>query len=572
MSRDGFGWEGGGPWIDPSTLPTPCALFRVTDSPFGPGWAVLSDPEVWTATALDEVVPLLTQVAESGRVAFGSVAYEAAAAFDPALVTHPARGPLARFWVSRGPVWFFSALVSFGEMVQLESLPTWTASEYSQRFGAVQEALGSGRTYQANLTFPVVVQVDAPAATFARLCGVHPPRFAAFLRDQDDWIASLSPELFFDQRADELHAQPMKGTAPQSLGPDFLPNSPKDRAENLMIVDMIRNDLHHLTREVEVRRLFEVEPYGDLFQMTSTIVARGRHNLVEVFRALFPCASIVGAPKVETSRLLTELESGPRGVYCGALGVVWPDGKSTFSVAIRTLTPDGFGVGSGVVWDSTASGELQECLSKIQVLHDAKEPFGLVTTGRVEPDGTLLHHAEHQARLERSWKALGFPGDAPALIVPEGISSVIGRWLADPTGTVTFSSRPIPAESEVRCIISTRRLRTGHPLQGHKTNVRPDYDAALAEARTHGADDAILLNEHGEVTDTPFGNILFRRNGEWFTPPLSSGALPGVGRALAIAQDGVKEARLHQSELHSVEALVRVSATRGKTPVKLIRT
>lgn len=343
-----------------------------------------------TASTADAVLPTLREIerrVDAGETAIGYIAYEAASGIAPELVTRPP--------IDGQPLVAFAL---FRALVPLDALPPaddpqlperweseWDAANHADRVGQIREAIRCGNTYQVNLTWRLRAEVgqDTGWAMFRKLIAKQPVPYAMYLRFPDRFVCSLSPELFFALDGTRITTRPMKGTAPRSSDPqidramvDALAHSEKNRAENVMIVDMLRNDLGRIahTGTVHVPSLFEVETYATLHQMTSTITAGTSASAVDIFRALFPCASITGAPKVATMRYIAQLEPSPRGVYCGAIGLWEPNRKATFSVGIRTITLDRstniatYGIGSGIVWDSVAADEYEECLLKAQLL------------------------------------------------------------------------------------------------------------------------------------------------------------------------------------------------------------
>ncbi len=549
-----------------------------------------------------EVRPLLEQVqAESaaGRWCVGYLAYEAAPAFDAALQVHQAAGPLAWFAV------FDQALswpqdqalpASAAEAAQQPAKASWGAGPEREAFKrdieAIQAAIAAGDCYQINHTAQLEGELlqGSALALYAALRRAQPGGYSAFLDAGELQLLSVSPELFFDWDGSRLLVRPMKGTAARGANPEqdqaqaqALRASIKERAENVMIVDLIRNDLSRVAQpfSVKVPELFTLQALPTVWQMTSDVTADSRPSttLAEVFTALFPCGSITGAPKVQAMRLIHELEPGPRGAYCGAIGVVRPGGHATFNVAIRTVTAQGqrlsCGIGSGITSGATVEGEWQEWRNKRAFLDRASEPFELLETLALD-GGMLRNQAEHLARLQRAAQHFGYPFDESALRAqmqalvaahPQGLWRV--RVLLDAQGRVqaqAFAMEASPAEVTLAL--------AGQPFEAaqsefvrYKTTRRAHYDAATPTQP--GVFDAILWNERGELTECTRGNIALQLDGEWLTPALSCGLLDGVGREVALREGRVREAVLRVEDLQRATGLAFINSLRGWMAARL---
>ncbi len=389
--------------------------------------------------------------------------------------------------------------------------PELSEDAYIIKAQRVLDYIGAGDCYQVNLSFPMTGEYFGhPLALYARLRETQPVRHGALICDGEEWLLSRSPELFFERTGQTLTCRPMKGTAPRGETPeedamnaDALQDSEKNRAENLMIVDLIRNDLGRLAKpgDVHVRSLFELEKYATVFQLTSTVEAAPiSASLGEIFRALFPCGSVTGAPKVRAMQIIDELEAHTRGPYCGAIGWVAPDGDCSFNVPIRTLRLQGahkcrMDVGSGIVADSEPATEYDECLTKARFATD--DNLQLIETLRCEiyRNGDELGEpfpliAWHLQRLERSAHALQFKYDeevvrnallAQAAALPLGLQRV--RLLLSRNGMLEFSSAPLGALPEnPTLILASERLDADDPRLQHKTTARSFYDLALQAA------------------------------------------------------------------------------------------
>jgi len=377
-------------------------------------WVEFLDPieilQTWDLSQVHFILDRVDRAAAAGQFAAGFVSYEAAPAFDPALTTaRPAGLPL---------VWFGlfdqSRILEPGPTEQarvtqqLDWQPTLSKPTYYSCVETIHRHIANGDTYQVNLTFPLEANSSGiePWELFVQICRQQRSRCCAFV-DTGDWVlCSASPELFFALDQNRIVCRPMKGTVGRGRTiredecvSDWLRNSEKNRAENVMIVDMVRNDLGRIARPetVEVTRLWELEKYPSLFQLTSTVEADTDAQLPEIFSALFPCASITGAPKIRSSEIIADLEPQPRGVYTGAIGFVGPHRQARFNVAIRTIQIDRkldlarYGTGGGIVWESSAEDEWLECRTKGLVLKSAQPDFDLLETLLWTPsEGYLL--------------------------------------------------------------------------------------------------------------------------------------------------------------------------------------
>jgi len=530
--------------------------------------------------------------ARAGAWCVGFLRYEAAAAFDPAFATHPA-GP--------GPLAWFGVFDSARPWPEPRESPGWNTGEWASRLergefdariARVHDAIRAGETYQINLTAPLHSRFSgAPEAWFHALQRTQPQSYAAFIDTGEEQILSVSPELFFDWRDGRIVSRPMKGTAPRgaSAAEDraraaALVASEKERAENLMIVDLIRNDLSRIAEphSVRVHDLFRTRAWPTVWQMTSDVQARTRAGvgLADVFGALFPCGSVTGVPKVRATRLIRQLEDGPRGVYCGAVGLLRPGGAATFNVPIRTVQLRGdaaiCGIGSGITIDAAPQGEWDEWRNKRRFLDAARQPFELIETLRLQ-DGLLPQAPLHLARMAGSAAHFGFPWDeAKALHSLAGVAAArpAGLWrvrlLLSADGCLqaeSFAFADTPAPVRVR--LAGQPMEPVHPdLLRHKTSLRAHYDRHAPEDA--GVFDTLLWNAAGDVTEFTRGNLLAQRAcGRWITPPLAAGLLPGIGRARLLAQGRVVEETLRVAELPELAALVFVNSLRGELPALL---
>ncbi|POM20211.1 anthranilate synthase component I/chorismate-binding protein [Burkholderia cepacia] len=520
---------------------------------------------------------------------------------------------------------------------------------FDAAIAAVHDALRAGDSYQVNYTYRLNFDVfGTPLALYRRLRARQPVRYGALVALPDGaWVVSCSPELFVEKHGDVLRARPMKGTAPRSADPRddaaaaaFLANDPKNRAENVMIVDLLRNDISRIARTgtVRVPALFSVEPYASVWQMTSTVEAgwRAGTTFAQMLRALFPCGSITGAPKYKTMQLIDAIESTPRGLYTGAIG--WLDaakqgadsdvpgerqagcGDFCLSVAIRTLTLDAIGegtagegadregatgaearspatpiagrrrgtmgVGAGIVLDSVAADEYAECELKARFLTDADPGFQLFeTTAATRADG-IRHLDRHLARLQRSADAFGFRFDREALrreidarcAALDGDDIYRMKLALAKDGTIEIVAaplKPLPAGPVGVLLASAHGFaptRASDALLLHKTTRRAEYDRAWQAAEALGCFDMLFVNERGEVTEGGRSNVFVKLDGQWVTPPLASGVLPGVMRGVLLDDPalGAKERALTLDDVLNADELMICNALRGPMVARLI--
>lgn len=531
-----------------------------------------------------------------GLYAAGFISYEAAPGLDPALVTRRP-GPLPLLWFG---LYDRMPTVARGVPPPPSSLPplAWTPSvsvpEYRRAVGRIKDLIAAGDTYQVNYTLRQFAPFAAsPWLLFLHLIQAQKVRHAAFLDLGDHALCSVSPELFFRLDGGTITCRPMKGTAPRGLSAaddaaqaDALCRSQKDRAENIMIVDMMRNDLGRIARtgSVTVPHLFEVERYRTLFQMTSTVQARTSATTGGVLRALFPPASVTGAPKVRTMQIIAELETEPRGVYTGAMGYAAPGGKAQFNVAIRTVHIDkcagraAYGVGGGIVWDSVAEKEYEECRTKALVVTTPPSPcFHLLETMLWRPRQGYLFLKEHLDRLSESARYFGFAVDIHHLarrLVRAGAR--LGdrphrlRVLASEDGACRIEIEPAPMGARRvpwNVALAARPIDPANPFLYHKTTNRAVYEQARAQCP--GRDDVILWNEKEQVTESTVANIVVRIRGRLLTPPVECGLLPGVHRARLLRNGTVREAVVTIADLARAEAVYLVNSVRGWMPCRL---
>lgn len=561
---------------------------------------LFADPiRVVEARSLDQIRPTLTAVDEARRAglfAAGFVSYEAGPAFDPAIAARSgADVPLAWFGFFPSPTPATSPPVDTPAFDPPEWQPDISTEEYRRSIALVRDAIAAGDSYQANYTFRLQANVEPQTleARYLRLVDDQKPPYAAYI-DTGDWrILSLSPELFFEVRGSRIVTRPMKGTAPRGLWSDddeararALASSEKNRAENVMIVDLARNDLGRIAEIGSVRAtsLFDVERYPSVLQMVSTVEGqlRPQTSITDIFGALFPAGSITGAPKASSTHLVASIEASPRGVYCGAIGYVTPDGDATFNVAIRTAVTNTrtgqttYGVGGGITWDSEAADERTEAMSKAGFLMPQPH-FDLLETLRLEA-GQYVRLRGHLNRLFASASYFGFPADEgdvrdelAAHADAHGQQSRRVRLLLSRHGLVTVESRPLdplPGVLPIVRLADTPVSRTDRFLH-HKTTFRAAYDVR----RSPHADafDVLLWNDDRELTEFTIGNVVVEIDGVRVTPPRSSGLLGGVFRAELVDTDQVAERVIMLGDLARASRLWLVNSVREWVEVRLNR-
>jgi para-aminobenzoate synthetase/4-amino-4-deoxychorismate lyase len=552
------------------------------------------------ATRIDDVAPALEAAeAAAGRGLWvaGFVAYEAAPGLDARLAVRR-RDPGDPF-AALPLAWF--ATFERAEETALPLPPddgspaaarTWvpatTRDRYEARVRRIRELIAAGETYQVNHTMRMRARIAGdPRGLYRDLCYAQGGAYAAYLDAGRYRVLSASPELFFERRGDRVVTRPMKGTAPRGRWPaedrgaaERLVASAKDRAENAMIVDLLRNDLGRIATPGSVTwdDVFEAERYETVWQLTTTVAATlaAGTGTVDVFRALFPSGSVTGAPKVRTMELIAELEDAPRGVYCGAVGYVAPGGRDArFNVAIRTVTVDAdtgtaeYGVGGGITWGSDAAGEYEEAVAKARILTVRRPSFELLETMRFDPEAGVRNLDRHLRRLEESAAYFGVSVDRRDAMeaIEKAVASAPGRprrvrlsAARDGTVRVACTAMPPDVEPVVVALDDVPQDRRDVFLF-HKTSLRGRYREAAE--RHPDADDVLLVNDRGEVTESTIANVAVRIEGRWWTPPLDAGLLPGIGRELAIEEGRLAERSILVDEVRGADGIALVSDARG---------
>lgn len=581
------------------------ALFRSWTP--GHGWSAhLRAPvAMHVAWTQEEVLPLLAlaeAAGRAGRYAAVLVSYEAASACDPALPSQPDETfPLAivaEFEAHlAAPAPEPGPQHSARQARPVQFRPMLDADAFVTRVEQAQHHIAAGDTYQVNLTFPMVGGAEPDTREwFDRLSQSQQATYAAWLDLGGYHVVTLSPELFFERRGRHVRTRPMKGTSPRGRWREedtaygrALAESAKAHAENVMIVDLLRNDLGRVaeTGSVQVPALLTLEAYPTVWQLTSTVEATLREDvtLPDLFRALFPCGSVTGAPKVRTMQLISALESGPRGLYTGAVGLVLPGGDCTFSVAIRTLLVDRasgtsvLGVGAGITADSDPRNEYDECVLKAAFVSSQRQwpaSFSLIETLRLE-DGQILRRDAHLARLRESAAYFSYPFpsaalddalDSAARQAPHGIWRV--RIAVDSSGAVEVkTSEQSATAGPWRVAWANAPVDPGDPFLCHKTTWRDAYDTA--RRGRPDVDDVLLWNTRGEVTESTIANIVIELDGVKYTPPRTSGLLPGILRTELVHTGAVVERVLTRGLVSRADRLWLVNSLRGWIEASLIR-
>jgi len=551
--------------------------------PGGPRILYREPLDIIAARRPEDVGPALEQVRKAladGKHAAGWMNYEAGHGLEPKLA------PLAQPGEDLPLLWF--GLFFEAEPIDKAALadllgdpagawvgpprPGISRAAYEQAHARVQDYIAAGDIYQANLSFRADVAVRGnPLALYARLRRNARAGWGGIVHDGRNWLLSFSPELFFKSDGRHVEARPMKGTASRAQDPAedealarALAADPKQRAENLMIVDLIRNDLSRVAQagSVATPLLFAVEHYPTVHQMVSAVeadLAPGR-DAVDLVRALFPCGSVTGAPKVRAMEVIAEVEADVRGPYTGAIGAFAPDGGAAFNVAIRTLVLEEgrndarIGLGSAVVADSTVEGEWQECLAKGAFLTMDQPRFDLFETMRFDPDEGIVRLEEHVARLGESAREFGFSFDRHEirnemhaatfrLTQPSRV-----RLMLSQSGAVSIEVTPIPATPPQPVVVRVAPLPVDPEdfRLRHKTTDRAFYAAARAKA---GSFEVLFERPDGLLTEGSFTTLFVRKGENLVTPPLSLGLLPGIQRALLLESGEAIEGELTIADL-----------------------
>ena len=543
---------------------------------------------------LDQVETLLREVEayqEAGFYAVGYVSYEAAPAFEKKLAVHPA--PLMGEYLLYFTIHEKVETLPFPEDYEAVDLPAnWQeeveAPAYQKAIETIQHHIRQGDTYQVNYTVQLSQELKAdPLAIYNRLVVEQRAHYNAFIQHDDVSILSISPELFFKQDDRLLTTRPMKGTTRRGLTNQtdlqeaaWLEADPKNRAENMMIVDLLRNDMNRISEigSEQVTRLCQVEQYSTVWQMTSTIESRLRPevDLVQTFQALFPCGSITGAPKISTMEIIQQTEVAPRGVYCGTIGILLPKGKRIFNVAIRTLQMQGhqaiYGVGGGITWDSKWESEYRETKQKSAVLYRQEPRFELLTTGRIH-QGKLTFLEQHLTRLREASRYFAYPYDEPKLLkeLQEELTRLDSnldyrcRIALQKNGAFQLAItelKDLPA-SYLQAQLRKQTATLDRPFTYFKTSQRDHLSQSEQEQ--------IYYLEDGNLLETTIGNLILEIDGQRYTPPAHLPILDGIYRRYLLETGQVEEKLLTLKDLEVADQIYACNALRGLYPLDFTR-
>lgn len=542
---------------------------------------------------LDQVISCFHQLQtaiKQGYYIAGYVSYEAASAFTPYLTTHPKGDmPLLWFGVFEKPIEKAQLFTQY----TLTTLLNWqidtSRSHYQQAIQTIHDEIGNGNVYQVNYTVRLNTAFN-PTESYAYYQRIHHAQqanYSAYLDMGEFQLLSASPELFFHWQQGTITTKPMKGTiargktlAEDKLQAETLANSAKDQAENLMIVDLLRNDLSKIADldSIAVPQLFTIEKYPTVLQMTSTITAQTKPNttLLDIFKALFPCGSITGAPKASAMDVIKQLETTAREAYCGAIGFVTPDNEATFNVAIRTIKVDtnkriaSYGVGGGITWDSTAGNEYEEVLTKAKVLTSQHIPKQLLES-LLLVDGKYFLLSLHLKRLKDSASYFNFSFSYQQIAnrlqqlaaqYPDGHYKV--RLLLNNNGQIDCEANTIYLDAApLQASWSDTIMNSQNILLYHKTTSRDFFPKVKPEY------EFLMTNEKDEVTEFVNGNLVILSNGKWLTPPVSSGLLAGTLRQWLLNKKYISEQTLYKKDIQQAEQILFINSVRGARKVIL---
>ncbi|HEY9161567.1 MAG TPA: aminodeoxychorismate synthase component I [Desulfomonilia bacterium] len=568
------------------------ATVVIHDASCGKWLRFLNPLMILKAETENDVLPVLNEIqteTEGGRYAAGFVSYEASPAFDSVLKVKEGSGfPLAWFCIYEEVEKIEFPLITGTGCKRHDNnhsgwLPSVSKEKYSNALERIKDYIREGETYQVNYTMRLKsIYKDDPWQFFLEINNAQKCSYGAYI-DTPEWtVCSASPEMFFEYDKGVLSSRPMKGTVKRGLTDKddrgkalWLKSSEKNRAENLMIVDMVRNDLGRIaaTGTVKAESLFEIEKYPTLWQMTSTLSCLTDAGLTGIFSALFPPASITGAPKARTMEIIEELEDSPRKLYTGTIGFITPERRMQFNVAIRTVIIDKeensaeYGVGGGIIWDSEIENEYEECAVKAKVLTHKQPDFRLLESILFTPEDGYFLLDEHMSRICASAGYFSFPFSGEnALAMLEEYSRSLEKkpckvkMLLAHDGGIEIYSEPIKPVAPIRVALAESPVDSGNVFLYHKTTNRMFYEDA--KSSRPGFDDVILYNERGEVTEGSSSNIVIELDGKLFTPPVSCGLLGGTFRSSLIKAGVISERIISIDILNECKRIYFINSVR----------
>ena len=563
-------------------------------------WRIFSSPkEVLYSNYLHEVKTILDKVEskinENNDIAVGFLSYESAPAFDPAYrVNKESKLPLICFGLFEG---FKETQILDNSEIITNKIYNWkietSPSEYKKNFDYIKNQIELGYTYQINYTLRSHSEsIQNPYEFFLEKAKNSP--FAAYIETDESIIISASPELFFSLENKRLFCKPMKGTSRRGktfeedlILMDALRASKKNKAENIMITDMLRNDMGRISEpgSVKVSSKYDIEKYSTVWQMTSSVESETTASITEIFQALYPCASVTGAPKIASMDIISRIEELPREIYTGAIGYIAPNREAEFSVPIRTVVSDKnkncavYGTGGGIVWDSVWESEWDECLTKSKVLSvkDSSD-FELFETMKWDTDSGVFLEEYHFNRLKDSASYFDFKLCDVRVkeIIDETIRNIsnnlcVIRLFVNAKGGIRIETSEVPVfikNQKYTVSLAKNPVQSENIFLYHKTTQREVYENA--EGENLHSDDVILWNEEGNLTESTIANIILNIKGNWVTPSINCGLLRGVYRESMLENGLIEERKIHKSEIADLSEITLINSVRGEFKAKLI--
>ena len=563
-------------------------------------WRIFSSPkEVLYSKNLHEVKTILdkleSKINENNDIAVGFLTYESAPAFDPAYrVNKESKLPLICFGLFEG---FKETQILDNSEIITNKIYNWkietSPSEYKKNFDYIKNQIELGYTYQINYTLRSHSEsIQNPYEFFLEKAKNSP--FAAYIETDENIIISASPELFFSLENKRLFCKPMKGTSRRGktseedlILMDALRASKKNKAENIMITDMLRNDMGRISEpgSVKVSSKYDIEKYSTVWQMTSSVESETTASITEIFQALYPCASVTGAPKIASMDIISRIEELPRGIYTGAIGYIAPNREAEFSVPIRTVVSDKnkncavYGTGGGIVWDSVWESEWDECLTKSKVLSvkDSSD-FELFETMKWDTDSGVFLEEYHFNRLKDSASYFDFKfcDVRGKEIIDETMRNIsnnlcVIRLFVNAKGGIRIETSEVPVfikNQKYTVSLAKNPIQSENIFLYHKTTQREVYENA--EGENLHSDDVILWNEEGNLTESTIANIILNIEGNWVTPSTNCGLLRGVYRESMLENGLIEERKIHKSEIADLSEITLINSVRGEFKAKLI--